>query len=393
VLAGLTRLAAGRAFRLWLLAATVFLVFFQSQAIAPLVPALAADFGAPVNLVGFLVPLYAFPYGLVALIYGPLSDRFGRQRTVALCMGALACSTLGTALAPSLAVLTPFRLIAGLSAGGVMPVALAYTADLYAYRERGRAIGVVFGGLTMGQATGYSLGPILEAWIGWRALYGALGLAVGLILLLLLLSAPKPASPPAPPATTPPPARGFRYVLALPRAWRIYTFLILCGMTGSGVTAWFGVYVYEVYSLQSLAIGLAYLAHGAVGLLSPAAGALADRLGRGRLIPTGQALIALGALLLALQGPFGLALVAIAVVAVGLQLTYPLLAGLASELAPEARGYALGLNTFSMYMGISSGSALVGALLPLGTAVAFGTAAAIAAVGALAALPLLRREH
>ena len=43
-------------------------------------------------------------------------------------------------------------------------------------------------------------------------------------------------------------------------------------------------------------------------------------------------------------------------VALGLQFTYPLLAGLASEFAPHARGRALGLNTFSMFMGVGSGS-------------------------------------
>jgi predicted MFS family arabinose efflux permease len=50
-----------------------------------------------------------------------------------------------------------------------MPVALAYAADLYRYRERGRAIGVIFAALTVGPGIGMSLCPMLEPWLGWRA--------------------------------------------------------------------------------------------------------------------------------------------------------------------------------------------------------------------------------
>src|SRR2546423_13530919 len=108
---------SGRALQLALLATAVFLVFFQSQTVAPLIPVLAAEFQAPASLVGLLVPAYALPYGAMALVYGPLSDRFGRRRVVSICIGALALGALGCALAPTLAVLLPLRVAAGLSAG------------------------------------------------------------------------------------------------------------------------------------------------------------------------------------------------------------------------------------------------------------------------------------
>src|SRR5919202_803691 len=117
---------SGRALQLGLLATAVFLVFFQSQSVAPLIPVLAAQFEAPASLVGLLVPTYALPYGAMALVSGPLSDRFGRRRVVSLCIGALALGALGTALAPTLAVLLLVRVAAGLSAGGVVLVSLAY---------------------------------------------------------------------------------------------------------------------------------------------------------------------------------------------------------------------------------------------------------------------------
>ena len=148
--------AAGRAFQLGLLATAVFLVFFQSQVVAPLIPVFAAEFAAPATQAGLLVPAYAWPYGVMALVYGPLSDRFGRRRVVAFCIGALAVGALAAAFAPTLGVLLLLRVLAGVRAG-VVPVSLAYVADFYAYRERGQAIGV--GAVALGQGVGYSLGP------------------------------------------------------------------------------------------------------------------------------------------------------------------------------------------------------------------------------------------
>jgi predicted MFS family arabinose efflux permease len=394
----------GRGLQLGLVAAAVFLVFFQSQAVAPLVPALAADFAAPAHLVGLLVPAYALPYGAVALLYGPLSDRLGRRLVVSLCLGALALGALGTALAPTLAVLMVLRVVGGLSAGGVMPVALAYAADLFAYRERGRAIGVINAGLTVGQALGMSLGPALEPWLGWRVIFAGLGLAAGVVVVLLLLNSPPataavPAAVPAAPGGPAPTAGGaaqapigYLAILRQARAQRVYGLLLAVGVCSSGTMAWFGVYLHERFGLPGLGIGLAYLLYGAVGSLSPLTGALADRVGRGRLIPSGLVLLGLGALLLALQGPLPLALAGVVALGLGMQLTYPLLAGLASELAPGARGRAMGLNTFSMFMGVGWGSLLVGLVLPLGFGVAYGAVAAVATLAAVGALASMRGE-
>jgi predicted MFS family arabinose efflux permease len=414
----------GRALQLWLVAAAVFLVFFQSQAVAPLVPALAADFGSPAQLVGLLVAAYALPYGAVALVWGPLSDRLGRRAVVFLCLGALALGALGAALAPTLGVLMALRVLAGLSAGGVMPVSLAYAADLYAYRERGRAIGVINAGLTGGQALGMSLGPAVEPWLGWRVIFVGLAVAAAVVLALLWLNPPAApraavAGPPAPapagerpagdggpadPAGAPRPAApgpagprpgptGYVGILRQARARWVYGLLMVVGLCSAGAMGWFGVYLSERYGLAGVGIGLAYLLYGALGAFSPLTGALADRVGRGALIPSGLALLGAGALVLALQGPLVVALLGVVLLSAGMQLTYPLLAGLASELAPQARGRAMGLNTFSMFMGVGWGSLLVGLVLPFGFGVAYGAVAAVGLLAALAATAGLRGER
>src|SRR5919202_3689317 len=98
-----------RGLHLGLAAAAVFLVFFQAQMVAPLVPALAAALNAPARLVGLLVPAYSLPYGVMALVYGPLSDRLGRRAVMTICVSGVALGALGAALAPSFGWLMVLR--------------------------------------------------------------------------------------------------------------------------------------------------------------------------------------------------------------------------------------------------------------------------------------------
>lgn len=384
---------ATRAFQVVLLAAGTFLIVFQGHAMGPLIPMLSAEFGVPAAVAGLLVPAYSLPYSVTALVYGPLSDRLRRGHVILFCLGSLTLALMVTGLAPTLGVLLGIRVAAGAAAGGVVPVSIASIGDLYAYHERGRPIGFVFAALTAGLAAGLSLGPGLAASVGWRGLY--LGLAA-LAAAVLALSALGPAGRPAVHAEMGRPSAGatdYRAVLALGRARRVYALMLAVGACTYGSIAWFGLYANAGYGVGGAAIGAAYLAYGAVCTLSPFTGALADRVGQAALVPAGFAAIALGWLVVALRGPFALSLAGLAAVALGHQLTYPPLAAIASELAPEARGRAMAFNTFSLFLGISGGSLLIGALQSRGFDLAFGSIALIGTLGAIASLVWLRGER
>ncbi len=70
---------AARRRLLRVLAAATFVIFFQGFMVAPLIPHLAEYFDAPSRLAGLVVPVYLIPYGLAVLVYGPLSDHWGRK--------------------------------------------------------------------------------------------------------------------------------------------------------------------------------------------------------------------------------------------------------------------------------------------------------------------------
>jgi MFS family permease len=156
---------------LWLLATTTFLVFFQGYMIAPLIPRLAIVFDVSVQTIGLAVPAYLIAYGTATLIYGPLSDRLGRRPVIIASLSIFILLTLLTSFANSATELTMLRLITGLGAGGIVPLALMLIGDLFPYQERGRPIGWLFGAMAGGMACGSVAGVMLEPLVSWQGLF------------------------------------------------------------------------------------------------------------------------------------------------------------------------------------------------------------------------------
>lgn len=78
------------------------------------------------------------------------------------------------------------RLLTGLGASGVVPLALVLVARLYPHEQRGRPLGWIFDAMAGGMAVGSTVGAVLEPCVGWRALSVSVGIAGALMLVVLL---------------------------------------------------------------------------------------------------------------------------------------------------------------------------------------------------------------
>lgn len=376
--------SAGAARRvLWLLIVATFLIFFQAFMVAPLIPRLSELFGASPGTVGFAVPIYLIPYGVMTLVWGPLSDRVGRGPVILGSLGAFVVLTAATAAADSVGWFLVARLATAVGASGVVPISLALIADVVPFAQRGRALGWFFGAMAGGIAFGSSAGALLEPVIGWRGLFLAVGGAAGIVLGALVRRAGVFARPRG---DHPPSARDvlrvFVGLLGHRRAQRTYAFVLFNAVLHSGVYTWLGVYFERRYGLSEAGIGLALLGYGVPGfVLGPIIGRVADRSGRRVLIPIGVAVGAAAALVLAPDIPLALAVLTVALLSLGYDLTQPLLAGIVTQLSQQ-RGQAMGLNVFTLFVGFGLGSLLFQVLLDKGftaALVAFGAAGVLAA--------------
>jgi MFS transporter, PHS family, inorganic phosphate transporter len=123
---------------------------------------------------------------LGALVFGRVADIIGRTRVYWMSAALMVVAAIGSALAPSLAVLIAFRFLLGFGVGGDYPVSAVLMSEYAGRSNRGRMVGLVFSA----QAVGLIVGPV----IALALLGGGVGPALTWRLLLGLGAIPAAAA-------------------------------------------------------------------------------------------------------------------------------------------------------------------------------------------------------
>jgi predicted MFS family arabinose efflux permease len=341
------------------LAAEAFLVLFQAYMVAPLIPSLAESLHAKVADLGLLIPAYTIPYGLSTLVYGPVSDRFGRKKLLLSLFGLLALSSLLVPLCRTVGHLIMLRIFAGLGTGGIVPVSVSLIGDIFPYEKRGKPIGMLFGAMAGGMTFGASMGIFFNPILGWRNEYliaGVISMVISGWALLTHQTFPAEIEK-TPVKVTKIVSDGWQ-LLRSNRGRSLYSYIFVNGMFHSGVFSWLGYYFRTAHNLQDQQIGLALLGYGVPGmLLGVTIGRLADRHGRRRIIPFGLLLGAFSVLILALQVPVWMAAIVVTTLSLGYDMTQPLFAGMVTMVGNEqTRGLAVGLSACILFLGYGTGA-------------------------------------
>lgn len=149
----------------------------------PALPGLTEGFGASVKQAQLTLAALLLAFGCSQLIWGPLSDRFGR-RPILLCgLLAYTVAAVGCALAPSMGLLIVWRTVQGAAMGAAVMGARAIVRDLYTPIEGARVMSKGLTGLGIIACLCAPLGGLLADWLGWRSallaltVFGALALA------------------------------------------------------------------------------------------------------------------------------------------------------------------------------------------------------------------------
>jgi DHA1 family bicyclomycin/chloramphenicol resistance-like MFS transporter len=150
----------------------------------PALPALTAGFGAHMSHAQLTLSALLLAFGCAQLVFGPLSDRFGR-RPVLLCgLAAYVVAAVGSAMAPSIALLIVWRTLQGAAMGAAVMAARAIVRDLYLPADGARVMSRALTGLGMIACLCAPFGGLVSDAFGWRAallttaVFGALTLAL-----------------------------------------------------------------------------------------------------------------------------------------------------------------------------------------------------------------------
>ena len=152
-------------------AAAMFAAMYSTQAI---LPELARHFAVTPSQTGLTISVVLVAVAVAGWIWGPVSDRIGRKRSLTLASGLLALPTLGVALAPSFGLLLFFRAVQGLCMPGLIIVGVPYVAEVFTPGLGGRAMGYYVAALVAGGIVGRVGVGLLTAAAGWRWALGAL---------------------------------------------------------------------------------------------------------------------------------------------------------------------------------------------------------------------------
>jgi predicted MFS family arabinose efflux permease len=143
----------------------------QVQVMDSLLPQVAADMHTTVGVAAMVVTAYAVTHGSIQLIIGPISDRFGKYRTVALtcAIGAVLVAICG--MVATLLQLALGRLATGAAAGWVIPISMAYVGDVTPHDRLQQILGRYISGQILGQLFGQAAGGVLGDLLGWRNVF------------------------------------------------------------------------------------------------------------------------------------------------------------------------------------------------------------------------------
>jgi predicted MFS family arabinose efflux permease len=385
---------AGRAAELVaLLCGATTVITANMGMLGPLLLQLADEFEVSLAQAGLLASATALPWALAAPLLGPLSDRFGRRRTLGSSLLGLGLATLVAALAPSFGALFALRVLSGLLASAGPTSVLAAVGDQIRPARRASALGWVNAGFGLAALVGVPAIGAVGGLYNWRAAFVVMGLATVLLAGLIWWRLPGSSGRQA----------SWRAILAAYRAIladRRFPPILLANVCERAVYATIALYLAS-FLIQRYALSLLevapLLALTALGTITGnvLGGWLADRLVQPRLYGVGQAItagLALTALVLA-PGLVG-SLLLFSGFWLATSASRPAIIAMASNISSEHRGTALGIFSFTNQAGWALGPALGGLAFALSGYPALGLLCALASLAAaLLILPLARQTR
>ncbi len=178
-------------YRPFILAAVMLAMFvgaIEATIVSTAMPAITADLGG-FQLYSWVFSSYLLMSTVTVLLYGKLSDIFGRKPALTLGMSLFLIGSILCGFAESMEWLIVFRFIQGLGAGAVMPIASTIVGDIYSKEERAKIQGYLSSVWGISAVMGPAIGGLLVETIGWQYVFwinvplGVLSLAVLWIFL------------------------------------------------------------------------------------------------------------------------------------------------------------------------------------------------------------------
>ena len=295
----------------------------------PSFPEIGRVLAASPATVQLTLSLYMVSYAVGQVIYGPMSDRYGRVPVLRAALAIYCAASLACAFAPDIEMLLTARMVQALGSSGAVVLARAVVRDLYSGARAGRELSLMAAIMALAPVLAPTIGGLLQSAFGWRSHF-LLQIAFGLIAAYFVWCK-LPETLKERTASISPRAIFSSYA-EIARNRAVLAYVGMLAVSFAGVFAWISgssFVVQDIYGVSALSFALAFAAASGGYLVgTTAATRIVLRLGLDRTIGVGAAALALGGLAAVVSVPLGgaspIALTAaMALYAVGMGLVQP----------------------------------------------------------------------
>lgn len=154
-------------------------------------PQMATYFDVSESVIQLTIAYNFLGFCLAALVYGPLSDRFGRRKVMLVGNGLLLMGATGCVIAPTIEWLLIVRFIQGMGASASAVVVTAIVADVYRGPKMVQALTAMNAALTVLMALAPVVGGFVNIAVGWWGNYAIVAFICALSWLMLLFFLPE----------------------------------------------------------------------------------------------------------------------------------------------------------------------------------------------------------
>jgi len=352
--------------KVWLLALTVFLVGIDENICIGILPAISQGLGVSMASAGQLTTIFSAVFALWAFTMAAWLSRHARRRALVVALVVFSLSNLAAAAAPGYAALFVARMAMAASCATIVLLCSRLATEITPPEFHGRAVGIIFMGISGSLVLGVPLGMTFEHWAGWRAVFAVIGLVSA--PLILVLWRVLPLTQPATVMTL----RAYVIALAKPRL------LAAQGVSIAMLAGHFTLFAYLTPYLQTTlapspdGLSMLFLAFGVAGVCgawlggwgSDRAGAARALLGCPLLFLVAMACVPLAAKLDADSAWHVVTFIAAMMVWGSLSWSIsPVVQNFLIRSAPQEADANVGVNVAAMHAGVALGAGVGGALV------------------------------
>jgi predicted MFS family arabinose efflux permease len=375
-----------------LIAFVVFASALFSRSIDPLVPQIADALGTDAATAALLSTAYTLPFAVIQPLLGALADMFNKARMMLICLAVLAVATVAGAVVQSFPLMVATRIVAGLGAGGLVPIAFAIIGDLVPINGRQVAMGRLLLAIMTGNLLGATSAGVIADLFGWRAVFTAMAI-VAFAILAVAVPGLRGVGDRGGGFDVASVRSGYRAIFRNPLSKVCFTVVFVEGALRYGPFPHLAALFHELGETRASIPGLVIGGFAIGGVIySLRVSWLLRTFGETTMMRIGSVIMGLTVGFIALRAPWPVDVVDFVLLGLGFYMLHAVIQVYASELAPAARGSAIALHSFFFFLGQAAGPPIYNiAFNQMGSSPAIALAGAVLILNGLFAAHYLRR--